>query len=172
MSKMFNLPYTIRITITNEIGAAVFEDYLTQYNEGELSEVSVKPIHNDNEGERFGAIVELTFTQKPQPPSRSPLHPKAITKDDLKQGLAICLCNENGNSSYAIVIGEPFKRGDKYGQDDPQAYAWMLPVVTTNYGNKLVQQDWSLADMGVVPYEHQDGSFLGWSDQNYTLATS
>ena len=168
MSKMFNLPYTIRITITNEIGAAVFEDYLTQYNEGELSEVSVKPIHNDNEGERFGAIVELTFTQKPQPPSRSPLHPKAITKDDLKQGLAICLCNENGNSSYAIVIGEPFKRGDKCGHGND----WRVSVVTTTHGNKLVQQDWFLADMGVVPYEHQDGSFLSWNSQNYTLATS
>ena len=168
MSKMFKLPYTIRITITNEIGAAVFEDYLTQYNEGELSEVSVKPIHNDNEGERFGAIVELTFTQKPQPPSRSPLHPKAITKDDLKQGLAICLCNENGNSSYAIVIGEPFKRGDKCGHGND----WRVSVVTTTHDGKLVQQDWFLADMGVVPYEHQDGSFLSWNSQNYTLATS
>lgn len=168
MSKMFNLPYTIHITITNEIGAAVFEDYLTQYNEGELSEVSVKPIHNDNEGERFGAIVELTFTQKPQPPSRSPLHPKAITKDDLKQGLAICLCKENGNSSYAIVIGEPFKRGDKCGHGND----WRVSVVTTTHDGKLVQQDWFLADMGVVPYEHQDGSFLGWSGQRYTLATS
>ena len=141
MSKMFNLPYTIRITITNEIGAAVFEDYLTQYNEGELSEVSVKPIHNDNEGERFGAIVELTFTQKPQPPSRSPLHPEAINMDDLTPGLTIRRHNKHGNgylSAEAIVIGEPFKRGDKYGQDDPQAYAWILPVVTTNYGNKLV----------------------------------
>ena len=147
----------------------MFKGHFKQYNEGELSNLIVKHI---NESEQSRAIVELTFTQKPQPPSRSPLHPKAITKDDLKQGLAICLCNENGNSSYAIVIGEPFKRGDKYGQDDPQAYAWMLPVVTTNYGNKLVQQDWFLADMGVVPYEHQDGSFLGWSDQRYTLATS
>ena len=164
---MSNSTYTIRIT--DESGAIVFKGHFKQYNEGELSNLIVKHI---NESEQSRAIVELTFTQKPQPPSRSPLHPKAITKDDLKQGLAICLCNENGNSSYAIVIGEPFKRGDKYGQDDPQAYAWMLPVVTTNYGNKLVQQDWFLADMGVVPYEHQDGSFLGWSDQNYTLATS
>ena len=147
----------------------MFKGHFKQYNEGELSNLIVKHI---NESEQSRAIVELTFTQKPQPPSRSPLHPKAITKDDLKQGLAICLCNENGNSSYAIVIGEPFKRGDKYGQDDPQAYAWMLPVVTTTHDGKLVQQDWFLADMGVVPYERQDGSFLGWSDQNYTLATS
>ena len=164
---MSNSTYTIRIT--DESGAIVFKGHFKQYNEGELSNLIVKHI---NESEQSRAIVELTFTQKPQPPSRSPLHPKAITKDDLKQGLAICLCNENGNSSYAIVIGEPFKRGDKCGQDDPQAYAWMLPVVTTNYGNKLVQQDWFLADMGVVPYEHQDGSFLSWNSQNYTLATS
>ena len=171
MSKMFNLPYTIRITITNEIGAAVFEDYLTQYNEGELSEVSVKPIHNDNEGERFGAIVELTFTQKPQPPSRSPLHPEAINMDDLTPGLTIRRHNKHGNgylSAEAIVIGEPFKRGDKCGHGND----WRVSVVTTTHDGKLVQQDWFLADMGVVPYEHQDGSFLGWSDQRYTLATS
>ena len=54
----------------------------------------------------------------------------------------------------------------------PAAWPAMLPVVTTNYDNKLVRQDWFLADMGVVPYEDQDGSFLSWNSQNYTLATS
>ena len=160
---MSNSTYTIRIT--DESGAIVFKGHFKQYNEGELSNLIVKHI---NESEQSRVIVELTFTQKPQPPSRSPLHPKAITKDDLKQGLAICLCNENGNSSYAIVIGEPFKRGDKCGHGND----WRVSVVTTTHGNKLVQQDWFLADMGVVPYEHQDGSFLSWNSQNYTLATS
>ncbi len=149
---MSNSTYTIRIT--DESGAVVFEESL---------------------GHAGGVSVKLIITQKPQPPSRSPLHPEAINMDDLTPGLTIRRHNKHGNgylSAEAIVIGEPFKRGDKYGQDDPQAYAWMLPVVTTNYGNKLVQQDWFLADMGVVPYEHQDGSFLSWNSQNYTLATS
>ena len=149
---MSNSTYTIRIT--DESGAVVFEESL---------------------GHAGGVSVKLIITQKPQPPSRSPLHPEAINMDGLTPGLTIRRHNKHGNgylSAEAIVIGEPFKRGDKYGQDDPQAYAWMLPVVTTNYGNKLVQQDWFLADMGVVPYEHQDGSFLSWNSQNYTLATS
>ena len=133
---MSNSTYTIRIT--DESGAIVFKGHFKQYNEGELSNLIVKHI---NESEQSRVIVELTFTQKPQPPSRSPLHPKAINMDDLTPGLTIRRHNKHGNgylSAEAIVIGEPFKRGDKYGQDDPQAYAWILPVVTTNYGNKLV----------------------------------
>ena len=72
----------------------------------------------------------------------------------------------------AIIIGEPFRRGTKYhGLWDTQGDAWMVPVVTTNYAGKLVHEDWFLADMGVVPYEHSDGSGH-WNDQNYTLAVN
>ena len=106
---------------------------------------------------------------------RSPLHPEAINMDDLKVGMNIKRHNARHGSctrDVGLINGEQFRRGTKYHESyDTQGDAWMVPVVTTNYAGKLVHEDWFLADMGVVPYEHSDGSGH-WNDQNYTLAVN
>ena len=118
--------------------------------------------------EDFTVIISMKI-------ERSPLHPEAINMDDLKVGMNIKRHNVRHGSctrDVGLINGEPFRRGTKYHESyDTQGDDWMVPVVTTNYAGKLVHEDWFLADMGVVPYEHSDGSGH-WNDQNYTLAVN
>lgn len=118
--------------------------------------------------------VEICVAEEPValPEHSNPLHKDALSMGDLKQGMNIIRHNIHlkTKEGYAtgLIIGEPFKRGDCY--NDFKEQSWMLPVVTTNDTGDLVQEDWSMADMGIVPYGDLDNSF--WNDQNYTLAAN
>ena len=116
--------------------------------------------------------LEVTIYKKIE---RSPLHPEAINMDDLKVGMNVRRHNARYGTStrdVGLITGEPFRRGTKYHElGNALGDAWMVPVVTTNYAGKLVHEDWFLADMGIVPYEHSDGG-SHWNDQNYTLAVN
>lgn len=105
-------------------------------------------------------------------PDRSPLHSNALNLSDIKFGMTLSRHNINSktHTREGYVVGDPFRRGTKYGQDDIQADAMMVPVVTKRYDGRLVSEDWYLADMGVVPYGDAGHRFHHWNEQNYTLA--
>ena len=139
-------------------------------------DVVLKETVEGSKGETLIGASVVLFTapaQAPKLPSRNPLHPEALTIDDLTPGLTIRRHNtrHNNYTNEALVNGKPFRHGDKYGESDTQAELWMIPVVTTNNAGRLVQEDWFLADMGVEPYVSRDNSRY-WNSQNYTLATS
>lgn len=144
------------------------------------TEVTVEILDRDNRVTQTmkysGINVDVKITLRdiaPEPPKRSPLSMEAINREDLKVGLNIRRANTHGISHgrVGMVNGEPFRRGTKYDKSWPtHDHCWMVPVVTTNYQGKLVQEDWYLADMGVVPYTSEDDRFLYWNDQNYTIA--
>lgn len=121
----------------------------------------------------FEGPEDFTITIYKKLPERSPLHEKALNMADLKVGMNIRRHNVNygsGARDTALINGESFRRGTKYRESwDTQGDAWMIPVVTTDYTGKLIHEDWFLADMGVIPYEHSDGG-SHWNEQNYTLA--
>lgn len=150
---MFN-GRTAKVTVEVKLRGEVVQTFSVNADEANKLTIEVFPEH--------------------QLPKRSPLHSEALNLEDIKPGLNVRRCNVYGGSykNDAIITGEPFKRASKFGHGCSQAHAWMVPVVTTNYDGKLVQEDWFLADMGVVPYERPDGSQIRWNDQNYTLAAS
>lgn len=126
------------------------------------------------EGADSGEIIVQLLKEQVEAslPERSPLHPEAINVDDLKPGLKIQRCHGTVGSDrgVGIVIGEPFKRADKYGDGGSNADQMMITVATHDFRDQLVTRDWFLADMGVVPYVGDRGAF--WNRDNYTLAVS
>ena len=99
---------------------------------------------------------------------RSPLHSQALNLDDIKDGLNIqCFISWGAYPNRAMIVGEPFRRSSKYS-DTSSRDPLMVSVVTTDADAKIVQEDWYLRDMGVVP--HEDKISDRWNGQNYTLA--
>lgn len=103
-------------------------------------------------------------------PERSPLHEQSLNLKDLRRGIHLERHNVFGRSypRNGIVVGDPFRRGSEYGEDDSQADSLMVPVVTLHIlSNQPVLKHWYLSDMGVVPYKGDNSEF--WNPQNYTL---
>lgn len=121
-------------------------------------------------GNEEDEAVEETVQELPE---RSPLHPEALNFADLKRGLLLQRVNAYGrmNPTEAVVVDEPFvHREVPFYEGGAPWDSWKVRVATTDWRGKLVLEEWFLADMGVVPYELQDGTPFEWNEQNYTIA--
>ncbi len=104
--------------------------------------------------------VKVFVVQQPKLPHRNPLHPKALTLDELTIGLNIQRYHRRGPiSEVAVIIDRPFQNSD---------LVWMVKVATKDWTGKLAIQEWYPADMGTVPHEFNGKRF--WNETHYTLA--
>lgn len=117
--------------------------------------------------------LTVDITRKPELPTRSPLHPDALIFGELVPDLIIRRVARSGLffRNEAIVVDRPVRaRYTEMTDIEGLPDYWVVPVVTTLHGRKLVREYWFLADIGVTPYLTPNGGFSYWNDQNYTLA--
>ncbi len=92
--------------------------------------------------------------------------------NDLVVGMYVVRYNRHaGPTRSGRINGEPFVSVMEYDLAGQKFICrdWEIPVLTVDVFGKLVDENWFLADMGIVPYEGDDG-LRHWNDQNYTLA--
>lgn len=117
--------------------------------------------------------LSVDIIRKPELPTRSPLHPDALIFDDMVPGLIVRRIDSFGHTypRDGIIVGSPIQAritGISFFDVTPDT--WVVLVGTSESGGKLVNEYWSLSEMGVAPYFQADGTFLLWNTQNYTLA--
>lgn len=92
----------------------------------------------------------------------SPLHPEALTKDDLVPGMKVQFYHDGQPVTYrgiAVIIGAPYMDTD-----------WKVRAVeyVEWHKHKLVVTEIYLADRGMTPYDEWPNGH--WNESNYTLA--
>lgn len=94
---------------------------------------------------------------------RNPLHVKALTRKELRFGMRIQRFDNTHRPAgeEAIVASDPFQESHMSGPH------WKVHVAVLDPSGRLVNQQWFLADCGIVPSDPHDSS--SWNQQCYSL---
>lgn len=154
-----------RVTI---VSGVLGDNYSTVLPEGHgLNLESRLNARNYNPRGKPAECVYIFVVRQPPPPKcpkRSPLHEKALIREELKFGLRVQTYHEQKLVGKGVIVSEPFQMLDPVSSVHG---AWKVKVAV-QHSDEIIVTEWFLADYGIEPYSPK--SPRGWNTTRYTLA--